>query len=497
MRPFALGSAASLRDLQEVAEGRKVSLPPAARARMARARRAAEAVLRSGRKVYGVNTGFGQLAIKRISPEDVRTLNLNYVRAHASGVGEPLSVGQSRGIVFLRANELARGFSACRPEVVERLAALLNSGVTPLIPSQGSVGASGDLAPMAHVAMVLIGEGTATKDGRRLQGAAALKAARIRPLVPEAKEGLALTNGTQALQSVGGLALIRAYRALDAADQAAAMSLEAVKGTPAPYDARLSALKAHPGQTATAARLRGLLAGSPIRESHREGDERVQDPYSFRCVPQIHGAVRDALDHARAVVEREMGSVTDNPVCVGGEFLSGGNFHGMAIAMALDHAALAMAVAGGVSERRTYYMTSGAEGVLPLFLAESPGLESGYMIPQYVAAALASENKTLAHPASADSVPTSAQKEDYVSMGMWAATKLARAAVNVTRIVAIELMTAARGVEHHAPLKPAAGVARTLKAVRAAAPAEHGDRSPAPTIEALRGLIARGGLEAA
>lgn len=493
MKPFALGTRPRLQDLVEVARlKRPVVLPPAARARMARARAALERAAAGDLPIYGVNTGFAQFAFKRISREDVRALNLNYIRSHSSGVGEPLLDEQARGVVFLRANELARGHGAARPLIVEMLAALLNRDVVPVIPSRGSVGASGDLAPMAHVALLLIGEGEARRGGRRLRGAAALRAAGLSPLRAEAKEGLALTNGTQAMQSIGGLALHAARRVLEAAQAAGAASLEAVKGTPGPFAEPLVRLKPHPGQLAAARRLRELLKGSEIRESHRDGDERVQDPYSFRCMPQVHGAVQDALEQACAVMEREMASVTDNPVLAGGEFYSGGNFHGMAIAMAMDQAACGLTVLGGVSERRTYYMTAGAEGVLPLYLAQRPGVESGFMIPQYAAAALASENMTLAHPASVGSIPTSANKEDFVSMGMWGALKLARVLENVATIVAIELLTAARALEFHRPLKAGRGVEAALAALRRGVPPARGDVVHAPRIEAAKRLVLEG-----
>jgi histidine ammonia-lyase len=490
MTAFRLGGAVRLEDLVAVATaGRKVVLPPAAKARMARARKALEKAASAGRPIYGVNTGFGELASVRISPERIRRLNLNYIRSHSAGVGEPLPDAEARGIIFLRANELARGFSACRPEVVERLVKLLNRNIIPLVPSQGSVGASGDLAPMAHIALALIGEGEARKNGKVIRGRSVLKAAGIKPLVPEAKEGLSLTNGTQAMQSLGGLALARARRLLDAGDVAAALSLEAIKGSPAPFDKRLHALKPHPGQLHVAARLRRLLATSEIRDSHRDDDNRVQDPYSFRCVPQIHGAARDALAYAEQTVIREMNSATDNPVLAGGDFISGGNFHGMAIAMALDHAANAMAVLGGVSERRVFYMTLGRDPGLTPFLARNPGIESGMMIPQYVAAALASENKTLAHPASADSVPTSADKEDYVSMGMWGALKLQRMTANVSRIMAIEFLTARRGLSFHEPLQPARRLRTALRALAKRLPTKKGDTAASKRIERVSGLI--------
>lgn len=495
MTAFKLGSRVRLDDLDAVAVGGcRVLLTPAVKRRLARARRAVEVVLEKGEKIYGVTTGFGELASIRISKDKIRRLNLNYIRSHSCGVGRPLCDEDSRGVVFLRANELARGFAACRPVVVDAMAKLLNRGVVPVVPSQGSVGASGDLAPLAHVALALIGEGEARRGGRLLKGKAVLRAAGLRPLVPEAKEALSLTNGTQAMQAVGGIALLKARRLLSAAECAGAVSVEAIKGSHAPFDARLVRLKPHPGQLKTAANLRRLLDDSEIMESHRHECERVQDPYSFRCIPQIHGAARDAIESAAGVVEREMNSVTDNPPLCGSEFLSGGNFHGMAIAMALDQAALGLTVLGGVSERRIFHMTSGKEPGLSLFLADEPGLESGMMIPQYVAAALVSENKTLAHPASADSVPTSANKEDFVSMGMWGAIKLQSIVQNTARILAIEFIAGSRGVALQAPLKPARRVGRLLSRLARFVPAVRGDRALSKTIESLAERLLREGL---
>ncbi len=478
MKPFLLGGRISREDLLQVARfGRLVRLPPAARARIAAARRVVLRHAAGGEPIYGVNTGFGELASERISPENLERLQYNLIRSHASGVGEPLSPEQSRAMLLLRANELSRGHSGCRPELVDMLAEMLNRGVTPEIPSRGSVGASGDLAPQAHAALVLIGEGRARMGrsapwGRPLNGSQALRAARLKPMSLEAKEGLSLVNGTQAMQAVGGLALEDAFRVLEAGDLAGAMSLEALKGTPVPFDARVNDLKPHAGQRLAAARLRALLKGSEIRESHRHGDPRVQDAYSLRCMPQVHGAAYDALEYASATLEVEMRSVTDNPVVVGGSILSGGNFHGQALALALDAAAIALTAAANISERRIFQLISGRE--LPPFLAEHPGLESGFMIPQVAAAALASENKGLAHPASADSIPTSGNKEDFVSMGMGAALKFERVVDNAAQIVAIELLAAAHGVEMRG-LSPGVGVAEGLRRLRSGVPRTKGD----------------------
>lgn len=496
MRDFLLGTRPSLRDLVEVAAmGRKVALPPAARKRVAAARALLLKRASGSETVYGVNTGFGELASRRIAPSDLEKLQVNLVRSHSSGIGEPLSPEASLAILFLRANELAYGHSGCRPELVEALAALVNAGVAPVIPSRGSVGASGDLAPQAHAALVVLGEGKARVRGRGgwgapVKGSAALEAARVAPQVLQAKEGLCLVNGTQAMQAVGGLALHSAFRVLESAHAAGAMTLEALRGTNAPFEEALNALKPHRGQIRVAARLRWLLRDSEIRESHRHDDPRVQDPYSLRCMPQVHGAADDALRYARDAVETEMASCTDNPLVADGAIISGGNFHGQALSMAFDFAAIALAGLGGISERRTFQLICGAE--LPPFLADNPGLESGFMIPQVAAAALASENKTLAHPASADSIPTSANKEDFVSMGMGAALKLERSVRNAASIVAIELLAGAQGVELHRPLKPGAGVGEALKRVRAVAPRRKGDAAFGEPLAALAEAVLGG-----
>lgn len=493
MKPFPLGANPTLQDLEAVARGgRRVSFGPGARARVARARAVVERAAAGDAAVYGINTGFGELASKRIAPDKVRELQRNLVLSHACGLGEPLPEAEARALVFLRANELSRGHAGCRPALVALLAELVNRGVTPVVPSRGSVGASGDLAPQAHAALLVLGEGRALRRGRELPGAKALAAAGLKPLVLEAKEGLSLINGTQAMQAVGGLALLDALRVAEAADAACAMSLEAIMGSDAPLDARIHALKPHPGQVRVAARLRALLKGSVIRESHREGDSRVQDPYSFRCAPQVHGAVLEALEGAAAVVETEMRSVTDNPLVSGGRLVSGGNFHGQPLALAFDRAAAALASLAGVCERRVFQVVSGGGPGLPMFLASDPGLQSGYMIVQYAAAALASELKTLAHPAAADSIPTSANKEDFVSMGMWGAIKLHKAVEAAAGVVAVELLAAAQAVETHAPLKPGRGTAEALRRVRAVAPRSRGDEPLSDKMEALRGAVLAG-----
>jgi histidine ammonia-lyase len=486
-----------------------------------------------GKPIYGVNTGFGELAWHRIPNRDLKGLQRNLVLSHACGVGPPLSPEESRGIAFLRANELARGFSGARPILIEMLAKLLNAGIVPLIPSRGSVGASGDLAPQAHMALILLGEGKAFSRGRIISGREALRRAGLKATVLEAKEGLSLLNGTQAMQAVGGLALHCAYRVYRAGQLAGAMSLEAMTGTPDPFDKDIQALKPHPGQIAAARSLRALLSRSEIRESHRDNDPRIQDPYSLRCLPQVHGAVLDSLEHARKILETEMGSATDNPLVVQGRVLSGGNFHGQALSFVFDLSAISLTALGNMSERRIFQLISGQAPGLTPFLARRPGLESGWMIAQVAAAALASENKVLAHPASSDSIPTSANKEDFVSMGMGAALKFKQVVSNTAQIVAIELLCAAEGLglaqssasctapeekgwalgltqsnasctapeennralESHRPLKPGRGVAAGFKLLRAKVPMNRGDEVLGPRMELVRDLIVDGYFE--
>ena len=493
MKDFELGADPSLDDLSDIAQGRrKVRFGPSARARVSRAKKSLDKAASGSAAVYGVNTGFGDLASTSIPKKSIRDLQRNLVLSHAAGVGEPLGEAQSRAIVFLRANELARGFSGCRPLLIETLLKMVNRGVIPVIPSRGSVGASGDLAPQAHAALPVIGAGRARYRGKNLSGACAMAAAGIQPLDLDAKEGLSLINGTQAMQSVGGLSLVRAYRLLDAANLAGAMSLEAIQGTPVPFDARISKVKPHSGQVRVAAKLRELLRKSEIRDAHREDDDRVQDPYSLRCIPQVHGAVADLLEFSKKTVETEMTSVTDNPLLFGEEMLSGGNFHGQALSFAYDGASMALTALSGISERRIFQVISKGGPGLPAFLAKNPGLESGFMIPQVTAAALASENKTLAHPASADSIPTSANKEDFVSMGMWSALKMDRIVENCAYVVAIELLAAAQGLEYHRPLKPGLGVGQGYARVRAKASKTLRDEIFSEKIEALQCAILDG-----
>lgn len=467
-----------------------VSLTPEAIGKMADSRAVIERIVAEHHPVYGVNTGFGRLSDVKIPDAQLAQLQLNLVRSHACGVGEPLSEAETRAMMLLRANVLACGFSGARPVLAETLVAMLNGGVHPVVPARGSVGASGDLAPLAHLALVVIGEGEAIFQGERLAGAEAMGAAGISRVVLEAKEGLALLNGTQAIGAVGSLALHRALNLLDLATQAGAMSLEALRDTPAAFDPRIHVARPHRGQVEVAQRLLELMEGSEIRESHRQNDTRVQDAYSIRCMPQVHGAVLDVLRHVQSVLEIESGSGTDNPLVFPspspGEVVSGGNFHGAPLAYALDYAAIALTDLGGISERRIERLVNPdlSEG-LPPFLSRDAGIGSGYMMAQVTAVALLNECKVLSHPASTDNMPTSGGKEDHVSMGMTSALKCRQIVDNVSRIVAIELMAGAEGLEHRKPLKPGLGVQQTYERVRSQVSELLVDRTLGQDIERL------------
>jgi histidine ammonia-lyase len=477
-----------------------VELAGSARERMNASRAVIERVLTSDAKVYGVNTGFGKMASVRISAQEIRHLQVNLVRSHACGVGLPLSDAATRAVMALRANALAKGFSGVRPVLVETLAAMLNRGVLPVIPSKGSVGASGDLAPLAHLAQVVIGEGEAVYKGARLSGAEAMKAADIAPLALEAKEGLALLNGTQAMLALLSLALREAETAVDTADVATALSLDALRGSPTAFDPRISEVRPYPGQQATARNIEWLNHGSEIRESHRSAivDPRVQDPYSLRCAPQVHGAVRDTLASVRATLSIEINSATDNPLVFAesGEVISGGNFHGQPLAMAADQLAVALATLGGISERRVEQMTNPQTSQLPAFLVREAGLNSGFMILQVTAAALASEMKAMAAPHSVDSIPTSANQEDYVSMGMGAANRLEPMLENLRRVLAIELLAACQGLDFLAPLRTGTEARKGYEIVRGISRTVDVDRSLAPDIESVAQAIAAGAFRA-
>jgi histidine ammonia-lyase len=492
------GRSLSLEEIASVAlNGGLVAIAGEAYPRMEASRGVVEGVVSRGETAYGINTGFGKLSEVRIGPGQLEALQRNLVRSHACGIGEPLPEDEVRAMLLLRANVLAKGLSGVRPLVVDTLVAMLNAGVHPVIPARGSVGASGDLAPLAHLALTLIGEGEVFYSGERMAASAALQRAGIAPLTLAAKEGLALLNGTQAMAGVGGLAMARALRVVELFDLAGAMSLEALRGTPAAFDARIHEARPHAGQIAAAAHLRALLEESEIRESHRHGDPRVQDAYCLRCMPQVHGAARGALAHVREVIEVEAGSATDNPLIFSegdyGEILSGGNFHGAPLALALDYAAIALTDLMSISERRIDRLINPDinEG-LPAFLSPDAGVSSGLMIAHVAAAALLNEAKVLSHPASVDSVPTSGGKEDHVSMGMTGALKLRQVVANAEYVLAMELMAAAQGLEYRLPLKPAREVGRAAEAVREVSPTLKEDRVLAGEIEALAKAVRAG-----
>ena len=487
------GRRLTLSEIESVAaNARPVAIAPAAIARVVASRQVIETIISNGQTVYGVNTGFGKLADVRIPAAKLAQLQTNLVRSHACGLGDPLSEPESRAMLLLRANVLAKGLSGIRPQLFELLLNMLNAGVHPVIPAKGSVGASGDLAPLAHLALVVIGEGEAYFQGQRLSGREALTAAGLQPIELAAKEGLALLNGTQAMTAVGALAIHHARHLTEVADLAGAMSLEALKGTPVAFDPRIHAARPHPGQVASAANLTALLANSEIRESHRAqaDDTRVQDAYCLRCMPQVHGAVRDVLKHVASILETESGSATDNPLIFSTDVLSGGNFHGAPLAYAFDYAAIALTDLASISERRIDRLINPDinEG-LPAFLCSDAGLSSGYMIAHVTAAALLNECKVLAHPSSTDSVPTSGGKEDHVSMGMTGALKLRQITHNLELILSIEMMCAAQGLDYRLPLKPSPAVAAAHATIRAAVPHLAEDRIPAPDIQVIANLI--------
>ena len=476
-----------------------VSLAPAAIERMNASRAVVERLVASGSTAYGINTGFGKLASVRISPEQVRQLQVNLVRSHACGVGAALSEAQTRAMMLLRANAIAKGLSGVRPRIVETLCQMLNAKVHPMIPSQGSVGASGDLAPLAHLAQVVIGEGRANFRGEILPGGEAMKRAGITPVALEAKEGLSLLNGTQGMLALLSLALHEADILVDSADVAASLSLDALRGSPGAFDARIMHARAYAGAATTARNLANLNEGSQIRESHRsaEKDARVQDAYSLRCTPQVHGAVRDSLAQAREIAAVELNSATDNPLVFvrdanNGDIISGGNFHGQPLAMAADQVAIAIATLGGIVERRIEQMTNPLTSMLPAFLTPEPGLNSGFMVAQVTAAALTSENKALATPHSVDSISTSGNQEDYVSMGMSGARRLERMLVNLRHTIAIELLCACQGIDLLAPLQTGTLAKKAYAVVRAKSGEVTQDRPLAPDIEAVAALVAGG-----
>lgn len=490
------GRSLTLEELEAVVRRQlQVSLARTARENLLHRRRGIEERLARGEIIYGVNTGFGRMADVVIPPEKLQVLQLNLLRSHACGVGQPLPREVVRAMLLLRANVLASGFAGVRPEVVESLLALLNAGVHPIVPSQGSVGASGDLAPLAHLALVLVGEGFAEFQGQCLAGGEALRRAGILPLTLAPKEGLALINGTQAMTAIGCLALLQAERLVEAADVVAAMSIDALEGTDVAFLEEIHQARPHPGQLTSAKNLFALLQGSEIRDSHRNC-KRVQDAYSLRCTPQVHGAARDALLHLRQKLAIEINSATDNPmVLADGSVVSGGNFHGAALAAAFDYAAIALTDLASISERRTARLLTPEQSGLPAFLVPEPGLHSGLMMAHVTAAALVSECKTLAHPASVDSIPTSAGREDHVSMGTWAARKLGQVVDNLQMVLAVEYMAAAQGIELRRPLRSSPALEAALAQLRRDVPFLGEDRFLQPDIlkaaAALEGLSSR------
>jgi histidine ammonia-lyase len=505
------GNDLTLEAVREVAVSRRpVLLAPDARAAVDQARSVVDTLVANNQVSYAITTGVGKLSDVRIAGDQIRELQVNLVRSHAVGVGEPLSIPETRAMMLLRANSLSKGFSGVRAALVDGICEMLNRGVTPFVPSQGSVGASGDLAPLAHLALALIGDGECFDEkGARIPTADALKKAGIKPQVLEAKEAVSLINGTQAMLAVGILSLLAAETLADSADVIGAMTLDALKGTDVAFDERIHKARPHPGQLETAENLRKLLAGSAIRESHRDC-QRVQDAYSLRCMPQVHGAVRDTLTHCREVMETEINSAVDNPlvfakphttgtsktgtvVSAEGDILSGGNFHGEPIAFVLDFLGIALSALAGISERRLERLVNPAlSEVLPPFLAPGAGLNSGFMMPQVTAAALVSENKVLAHPASVDSITTSGNKEDFVSMGMTAAIKLKKIVENTRNTMAIEAMAAAQALDFLAPLKTSKVLQAAHAAIRAVCPTMDKDRVMYQDFVRIAEVIAAG-----
>jgi len=508
------GNDLTLEAVREVAaERRPVLLAPDAREAADRSRAVVDTLVAENRTSYAITTGVGKLSDVRIAPDQIRELQINLIRSHAVGVGEPLSAPETRAMMLLRANSLAKGHSGIRSAVIDTICDLLNRGVTPLVPSQGSVGASGDLAPLAHLALTLIGEGECFDEhGNRVPSSEALRRTQIKPLVPEAKEAVSLINGTQGMLALGTLALLEGEILVDSADVIGALTLDALRGTDVAFDERIHQVRPHAGQLKTAANLRRILEGSQIRASHRDC-ARVQDAYSLRCIPQVHGAIRDTLAHCREVMEIEVNSAVDNPLVfvstghVGSAasavqaeqssaehaVLSGGNFHGEPLAFVLDFLGIVLSALAGISERRIERLVNPAlnEG-LPAFLAPGAGLNSGFMMPQVTAAALVSENKVLAHPASVDSITTSGNKEDYVSMGMTAALKLKKIVANTRNVLAIEAMAAAQALDFLAPLKTSKRGQTAHAAIRAVCPTMDKDRAMSGDLVRLAELIQRG-----
>lgn len=473
--------------------GCKAALAPAAQKRVRASRTVVEDAVATGRTMYGINTGFGKLAGVRIADDQLATLQTNLLLSHATGVGEPLPLATSRLAFALRIHNLALGFSGVRLELLQQALALFNAGFAPVIPQQGSVGASGDLAPLSHMALPLIGRGEMfAADGKRVTGAQALSAVRRRPLLLREKEGLALINGTQIMTAIGCLAVDEAIRLAKAADVCCALTVEALRGSATPFQERIHAIRPQTGQLATAANLRALLQGSAILPSHADC-KKVQDAYSLRCAPQVHGAAKDGVRYALDVVVTEANSVTDNPlVFPGGDVVSGGNFHGQPVSQAMDFLAIAVSTLANISERRIEQMVNPDISGLPPFLARDAGVESGFMIPQVVAASLCSENKTLAHPSSVDTIPTSANREDHVSMGVTAARHAQQVVANTAKVLGIELLCAAQALDLGEPLRPGKGAHAAYKALRKTVKGLDRDRYLAPDLAAAERLLRDG-----
>lgn len=502
MNPLKLnGNTLTFDDLREVVyENRPVILAPDAREKVDAARAVVDKLVRENRVAYAITTGVGKLSDVHIEPAQNRQLQLNLIRSHSAGVGEPLSEAETRAMMVLRANSLAKGFSGVRADVINLLCEMVSRKVHPVIPSQGSVGASGDLAPLAHLALAMIGEGQVFYEGASMNSAEAMRRAQIKPLVPEAKEAISLINGTQAMLAVGTLALLAAENLAATADVLGAMTLDALRGTDVAFDERIHTARPHDGQIKVAENLRRLIAGSEIRQSHKDCS-RVQDAYSLRCIPQVHGAVRDTLNFCRHTFDVEMNSAVDNPLVfvqkgqAVGDVISGGNFHGQPLAFALDYLAIALTALAGISERRIERLVNPALNEnLPAFLAPDAGINSGFMMPQVTAAALASENKVLAHPASVDSITTSGNKEDYVSMGMAAAIKLKKVVANTTHVLAIEACAAAQAIDFLAPLKTSSLLQRAHAAIRKVSPRIEQDRIFAGDFARIAEVIRSGAL---
>ncbi len=503
------GNDLPLEALGQVAErAARVALAPEALGRLSAARTLVERLADADEPTYGINTGFGDLAEVRIDRADLRKLQRNLILSHSAGVGAPLPAQEARGLMLLRANVLAKGYSGVRPETLDALLAALSKDLLPVVPDRGSVGASGDLAPLAHLAAMLIGEGDCFFEGLRMPAREGLRLAGLQPIVLEAKEGLALINGTQAICAVGGLALLRAEHLAAVSDIAGAATLEGLKGSHRPFGERLHRVRPHRGQVEVAEHLRRLLAGSAINASHQADCDKVQDPYSLRCMPQVHGAVRDGLQFCRTALAVEINSATDNPLVftaqdggpdavVNDEIVSGGNFHGQPVAQAMDFATIAMAQLAGISERRIEQLVNPQLSGLPPFLAPKSGLHSGFMMAQVTAAALVAELRLLAHPACVESIPTSANKEDFVSMGMLAALKARQAAELLRSVLAIELLCACQALDLRSPLTSSAPLARVLARVRAEIPPMWEDRLIHDDILKAGGLIDAGEIERA